>query len=271
MTTAAATQFLPVIATASANKGALVVSIHDLAPFNRDVVDSIVTRLARLGIPVVSLLVVPNYHHRQPMAEDPSFISWLRDLEAQGHEIVIHGYFHKRPARPNETTTEKWITQSYTRGEGEFFDLNYDEAFRRITSAREIFDASGLKPRGFIAPAWLLNKEGERAARDAGMEYTTRLQTVSDLRSGQHFPAQSLVYSVHSKWRRAVSLAWNKTLFGLSGSKPLVRVSIHPPDTAYSGIWRQIEGFIRKLAEVRTPTTYQDWIGEQRSDRAGNL
>jgi predicted deacetylase len=269
MTTAAATQFLPVIATANAAKGALVVSIHDLAPANRDVVESVIARLARLGVPVCSLLVVPNYHHRQPIAEDASFLSWLRDLAAQGHEIVIHGFFHKRPPRPNETMTEKWITRSYTQGEGEFFDLNYDEAFRRIASARDIFAASGLKPRGFIAPAWLLNTDGERAARDAGLEYTTRLQTVSDLRTGEHFSAQSLVYSVHNKWRRVASLAWNATLFAVSRQKPLLRISIHPPDTAFSRIWGQIEGFVRQLAEVRTPTTYQDWIAEQRVEQPG--
>lgn len=247
-----------------------MVSIHDVAPSNRDVVESIVARLARLGVQVCSLLVIPNYHHRQPIVEDPSFLSWLRDLEAQGHEIVIHGFFHKRPSRPNETITEKWITRSYTRGEGEFFDLSYEEAFRRIEEARQMFAAARLNPHGFIAPAWLLNSEGERAARDAGMEYTTRLQTVSDLRSGQHFAAQSLVYSVHNKWRRAASLVWNGTLFGVSRQKSLVRISIHPPDTAHSRIWRQIEGFIRQLAEVRTPTTYEDWIAEQRLAQPGN-
>ena len=151
---------------------------------------------------------------------DRQFVSWLRNLEAAGNEIVIHGYFHERPARERESFLEKLVTQSYTQSEGEFYDLGYDEAFRRIKTARDEFLAGGLKPRGFVAPAWLLSSEGERAARDAEMEYTTRLRTVRDLRSGEIFPARSLVYSVRNTWRRAVSLAWNAALARILGSKP---------------------------------------------------
>ena len=264
MTTAAATQFLPVIATASAGNDSLVVSIHDIAPSNREIIEPLLTRLGRLGVRVCSLLVVPHYHHSTLIAEDGGFLSWLRDLEAIGHEIVIHGYFHERPQRPGETLRDQVMTRFYTQGEGEFFDLSYDEAFRRITKALEIFKTAGLNPNGFIAPAWLLSAEGERAARDAGMEYTTRLRTVLDLRSGETFAARSLVYSVHNNWRRAASLLWNRALLQSTRDKTLLRLSIHPPDCRFPVIWDQIERFIREMTEVRTPITYQDWIADRR-------
>ena len=197
--------------------------------------------------------------------KDRQFVSWLRDLEARGHEIVIHGYFHERPARRDETLRDKFITQLYTRSEGEFYDMDYDEAFRRIKTARDEFSAAGLKPRGFVAPAWLLSAEAERAARDAELEYTTRLRTVRDLRSGEDFAARSLVYSVQSNWRRAASRAWNAALLPFLKSNPLLRLSIHPPDYSYPAIWRQIVDLISAMDGVRTPITYQDWIAEQRS------
>ncbi len=131
---------------------------------------------------------MPNYHHRGSFTEDRDFVRWLQDLEAQGHEIVIHGYFHERPRRNGENLPGKFLTRLYTRDEGEFYDLDYDEAFRRITQAREEFAGAGLTPRGFIAPAWLLGTAAERAAADAEMEYTTRLTGVRDLRSGDNFP-----------------------------------------------------------------------------------
>jgi uncharacterized protein len=265
MTTAAATQFLPVMATAQAESESLVVSIHDVAPSNREIVEPLVAKLGRLGVHVCSLLVVPHYHHLELIAEDPEFLSWLRELEAAGHEIVIHGYFHERPRRPGETMRDRMMTSFYTQGEGEFFDLAYDEAFRRISKASEVFNAAGLKPKGFIAPAWLLSAEGERAARDAGMEYTTRLRTVLDLRSGQSFSARSLVYSVHNNWRRVASLLWNRALLQATRDKTLLRLSIHPPDCQFPVIWSQIERFIRDMTEARTPTTYQDWIAQRRS------
>jgi Predicted deacetylase len=68
----------------------------------------------------------------------------LRDLEARGYEIVIHGYFHQRPRRSNERITEKFVTRIYTRDEGEFFDLDYEEAFARILKL-----VRNLKPRVF--------------------------------------------------------------------------------------------------------------------------
>lgn len=264
MTTAAATQFLPVVASASAAKDSLVVSLHDLAPSNRSMVEPMLARLGRLGVSVCSLLVVPDYHHEGSIAGDPPFLSWLRELQERGHEIVIHGYFHERPRCPQETLRERLITQFYTQGEGEFFDLGYEEALRRITSARKIFCSSGLEPRGFIAPAWLLGSEGERAARDAGMEYTTRLRTLLDLRTGERFAARSLVYSVHNNWRRTVSLLWNGALERLTEANTLLRLSIHPPDYSFPAVWTQIERFIIKMAEARRATTYQDWIAEHR-------
>jgi len=268
MTSLVATQFLPVIATASAAKDFLVVSIHDVAPATRSITSDILSELAQKGIHHCSLLVVPNYHHRGASAQDREFIAWLLQLEAAGHEIVIHGYFHQRPRSAGESFLDKFVTQFYTQGEGEFYDLDYDEALRRITTARDEFQVAGLKPRGFVAPAWLLSSEGKRAARDAEMEYTTHLREIVDLRSGEIFPARSLVYSVRNSWRRAVSLAWNAALSRALKNRPLVRLSIHPPDYSHPAIWRQIVDLVTTMGRARTPTTYQDWVAEQRIKRS---
>src|SRR5438093_11124537 len=168
----------------------------------------------------------------------------MRNLEADSHEIVIHGSFHERPPRPNESFRDKFLTRLYTNDEGEFYALDYEEALRRITNARDEFRASGLTPRGFVAPAWLLSRERESAARDAELEYTTRLRTVRDLRSGGEFPVTSIVYSARGSWRRAISRAWNAALFRLVKSSPLLRISIHPSDYSHPAIWRQIVDLI---------------------------
>ena len=267
MTTAVATQFLPSVAAAQATRDYLVVSLHDVAPSTRNVSERILSELAERGIRHCSLLVVPDYHHQGASMQDREFVSWLRNLESTGHEIVIHGFFHERPKREHESLFEKFVTRFYTQGEGEFFDIGYNEALQRIKSARDEFQAAGLKPRGFVAPAWLLSSEAERAARDAEMEYTTRLGTLRDLRSGETFSARSLVYSVRTGWRRTTSLAWNAALARLIKDQPLVRLGIHPPDFSHPTIWRQIVDLIGEMAPVRTPTTYQNWIAEQRTKR----
>ena len=267
MSSLAATQFLPVVATASAAQDFIIVSLHDVAPSTRRIVEPMIAQLARHGVRVCSLLVVPDYHRQGPSMEDRQFVAWLRDLEAAGHEIVVHGYFHERPTSHQESVFDRLITRVYTQGEGEFYDLGYEEALRRIKTAREQFWANGLKPRGFVAPAWLLSPEAERAARDAEMEYTTRLRSVLDLRSGDSFAARSIVYSVRNSWRRTTSLLWNAALARVLETNPLLRVSVHPADYTSPSVWRQIVDLIGTVNGARTVTTYQEWIGERRLRR----
>jgi predicted deacetylase len=266
MTEAVATDFLPVLAAESPRRS-FVVSVHDVAPATREASDKIIAALKDAGVRTASLLVVPNYHRQGSATEDPAFVSWLRDLEARGYEIVIHGYFHQRPRGPDERITEKFITRVYTRDEGEFFDLGYEEAFARIVKARDEFKAARLSPLGFVAPAWLLNAEGVRAAQDAGMQYTTRIDSVLDLVTGERRPTRSLVYSVRSRWRRAVSLWWNAALAGSLEMRELARLSIHPPDFSEPKIRRQILQLIERFVRTRNATTYRDWIGNQRTNQ----
>lgn len=262
---AATADILPAtLAPTAAPNRHVVVSIHDVAPSNRAVVVEMLREISGQGARLCSLLVVPDYHHQGNFAQDRQFTSWLHELEGAGNEIVIHGYFHQRPVQPNESASDKFVTRFYTRGEGEFYDLDYDEALRRITKARDEFIAAGLRPRGFIAPAWLLNADGERAVRDAELEYTTRLTSVSDVRSARNFPARSLVYSTEAAWRRSTSLFWNAMLARLQSASPLMRMSVHPPDRRHPRIWRQILEIIGEAMKDRTATTYRDWIAEQR-------
>ena len=270
MTSAAAATSFPIFAVTAAEKYPLVVSVHDVAPATRAESEEILRELSRHGVQVTSLLVVPNYHERGASMADREFVRWLRDMEAAGHEIVIHGYYHQRTRRDGETAATRLLTRYYTSGEGEFYDIEYEEAFRRISRAREDFAAAGLKPRGFIAPAWLLGAEGERAAADAEMEYTTRLTTVRDLRTGDEFHARSLVYSVRAGWRRVASLGWNGTLCRMMWDAPLVRLGIHPPDFRHRPIRQQIVRLAGQLAETRTSTTYRDWLAERRVANARN-
>jgi hypothetical protein len=265
VTGAGATSLSSIFAlSAEAERASLVASIHDVAPSTQRAVDKIITELAHHGVAASSLLVVPNYHHAGCATEDRAFVRWLQDLETKGHEIVIHGYFHERPRKAEETVLEKLFTRFYTKGEGEFYDLEYDEAFRRITKARDEFTAAGLTPRGFIAPAWLLGPAGEKAAADADLEYTTRLTGIRDLRSGDDYPARTLAYSVRSGWRRTMSLAWNNLLVRRLADAPLARVSIHPPDADHPEIWGQVLRLTDRLMENRNATTYRDWLAEKR-------
>lgn len=223
----------------------------------------IVRRLGALNVRTTSLLVVPDYHQQGRSMANTEFRGWLSELAKIGHEVVLHGFYHQRERQPNESSRDKFITRFYTADEGEFYDLGYAEAFRRITTAQEDFRTHGFNPCGFIAPAWLLGAEAGRAAVDAGMTYTTTLRRVCDFVARQEVATQSLVYSVRSSWRRGVSLGWNRWLFSRLAQTGLMRLSLHPPDLDHPEIWRQIGDFIRLALRDREVMTYQSWLAQE--------
>lgn len=237
----------------------LVVSLHDVSPHTWADCRRI---LAEIRVPV-SLLVIPDHHGRGHFGNDPAFCEWLRGRVAGGDEVVIHGYFHRRAQRATESVRERLITQSYTAGEGEFFDIGKAEALRLVGRAREDFRKAGLQPSGFIAPAWLLSKTAEDALRELGLSYTTRLRTVSDLQSGRVWASQSLCWSVRAVWRRLLSLAWNASLFHRMETAELMRIAVHPVDIAHPSIWTQIRRMISASASFRRPMTYEKWVALQ--------
>lgn len=242
----------------------LVVSIHDVSPLTQSVVHIMLADLADAGVSRTSLLVVPDHHKKAPIAKNPSFCREMRNLVSCGHEVVLHGYYHLRP--PKQTTLLKsLITEHYTAGEGEFFDLSREEAAERLTTAKKEFAENGLHPVGFIAPAWLLGSEAEAAVKDSGFQYTTRLQTFKDLANGREEASQSLVWSVRAAWRRVISLGWNAYLLNRLGGNPLVRIGLHPPDWSHPVIRQQVLRIVRATLAAREPITYEGWLHRARA------
>ncbi len=238
----------------------LAVSVHDVSPLTRDRVEVMLRDLAEVGVGVTSLLVVPDHHHRADIDQDSGFLAWLREKEAAGHEMVLHGFYHRREKAGGGGWTRKIVTEHYTAGEGEFYDLDYETARGRMGRGREKLTGAGLEGIGFIAPAWLLGDEAERAARNLGFAYTTRLGGVLDLRCGDYTASQSLVYSVRSAWRRAVSLWWNAWLASRLRKNPLARLGLHPPDWGHDKIRAQALRLAREAAAERKVIRYRDWV-----------
>ncbi len=254
----------------------LIVSIHDLSTVTRGTVARMLEDLGDVGVPVTSLLVIPDHHHRGRIDADPAFGEMLRRAVAQGHEAVLHGFYHLRPTKDGEGLATRWITRSYTAGEGEFYDLGRTEASELLRMGKEALGKTlgnrGVPLTGFIAPAWLLGAEAEEAVRAEGFEYTTRIGSVIECGEGRQdaFPSRSMVYSIRAPWRRALSLFWNEALFHALRKSPLLRIGLHPPDWEHGAIRRHALDCIRKAAAERQVTTYGKWVSQKgRMKKAG--
>lgn len=239
---------------------ALVVSIHDVSPLTVQRTERILVDLAAVGCSTTSLLVIPDHHGRGRISCNDAFAGWFRQRVAGGHEAVLHGWRHLRESRASDRLLKKLVTQSYTAGEGEFFDLSEKDARERLGMGISEFSACGVRASGFIAPAWLLGMEAERAVRALGFEYTTRIATLCDFTNGSIHNARSLVWSVRAAWRRACSLAWNGMLARSLRDAPLLRIGIHPPDWDHAAIRRQILRLASNALAGRRAMTYQQWL-----------
>ena len=251
----------------SSCSGSLIISLHDVSPQTQEIVAKQLEALRALGVARCSLLVIPDYHHHGSITRFPGFVTWLQEQAAQGHEIVLHGYHHLRSQRTDDRLWKRWITEHYTAGEGEFYDLGYEEARTLLQKGKQELVQAGCdmtKVTGFIAPAWLLGRDAERAVVDEGFSYTTRLHGVIDLREqpSRFFSSQSMVYSVRSAWRRAVSLGWNELLFHYASWKKwsLLRIGFHPVDWKHPAIKAHLLSSVKRAATHRTAMTYGAWM-----------
>lgn len=242
---------------------ALIVSLHDVSPVTFEASRAIVQDLRTASVGRLSLLVVPNHHHLGHFLNDPALCDWLKARAEDGYETVVHGYYHQRDSKVGESVKDRLITEVYTAGEGEFFDVSEAEADEKLGKALAEFAELGLHPTGFIAPAWLLSTEGRESVRKHGFRYTTTLRDIIDLQRGTIYPTQSLVYSVRSAWRRQSSIVWNPFLKGTLAKTSVIRLGIHPPDWKFPAIRAQILRFAASLARERDVTTYGAWVSAQ--------
>ena len=244
----------------------LTVSIHDVAPPHRDRVERLLDFLRSAGVARRSLLVIPNLRGESPIDRDPSFCDWLRHREEQGDEIVLHGYEHVGVGAPR-TAVERFKNRWYTQGEGEFLALSYAEAFERIARGAAMFAAAGLHAIGFVAPAWLINDDGLRAARDRGFEYTNSYAGVMDLASSRNHLVPSLVFGPGNLNEDLGITLQNIATRGLSLC-PTVRVVLHPPNIDHPQRFTRILGIVERLRRDREATTYAQLLDRLRSSGA---
>jgi hypothetical protein len=241
----------------------LIVSLHDAHPGSQAQIAEQVAFLASYGITRSSILVVPEFHHGGSLFHDKAFCDAVSGWQAQGHEIVLHGYFHDRRESPPENLSTVFWTRLYTNREAEFLDLPMETARLRLERGRALFESLGWRATGFVAPAWLMGGGLTNLLAEMGFAYTTRVGEIIPLLPGLNRirASQSLCYSTRAGWRRVASGVWNKYLYGRLRGTDLVRLSLHPRDLEFPLIRRQIDQILRaSLKRGFQPTTYGDYV-----------
>lgn len=240
----------------------LVVSIHDVAPAYWSQTKAIVEHLDGIGVKRQSLLVIPNFRGREPISENLPFLDWLRERRHQGDEILLHGYEHVGVGTP-VTIMEKIRARWQTQGEGEFLTLTYNEASRRIKLGMKMLGDASIEATGFVAPAWMINPDGLRAATDLGFQYTNNYFNVQDLTTRRSFIVPSLVFGPGAL-NEDLGIALQTMLSKFLHRAPVLRVILHPPCVENPARFEKILSILKTQRLDREPITYSELLNHSK-------
>jgi predicted deacetylase len=229
---------------------AVHVSVHDVSPATADEVERALAMCAAVGARP-ALLIVPNFHGESPLLDDGPFCARLRELQATGHEIYLHGFFHHSAPRyaPRAGNPLAWIfaQRVVSSGEAEMSDVSPDEGAARIEEGERILRTAGLRVDGFVAPAWSMPSWllPQLAAR--GCRFTEDHLRVYDPAAGRARASVVLNWASRSPGRLLTTIAWCRAAKYARILVP-ARIAIHPADMRFSVLRREVE---RLLAWAR--------------------
>jgi uncharacterized protein len=235
----------------------LCVSIHDVAPYTWDACRRLIHGVREVADIPLTLLVVPNYH-RQGELPPAEYIDQLSSYIDAGYELALHGYTHldEEPIG----LLSKFQRTILTRREGEFSALSQNQAALHLQLGQDWFKRRGWPVAGFVAPAWLMGRGAWGALNQFSFTYTTTMHYFYILPSRISLWSPALLFSSQGEGLYQASIVRNKTLQRLLMKRPLIRLSLHPPD-ARPHVMREWQYLLHDLLENRTPMTKAQFAG----------
>jgi len=243
---------------------AVCVVLHDVAGENLAACERVMAAIAAVARVPLTLLVVPRYHHATPA---PSLVRWLDARSAAGDELALHGWSHVDEGQPRGVI-DRLRRRVYTRGEGEFWALDRDEARARLAAGRAWFERHGWPLHGFVAPAWLLGAPAREAVQALGFDYTSTLRHIDLLPENDRITSQSLVYSTSNAWRRHASIAWARVVAASQARNPVLRLELHPRDADAPAVRRSWQRALEASLRTRSALTVAELVRRRRADRS---
>jgi hypothetical protein len=210
------------------------VSIHDVSPLWVDEIEAALELCASADIRP-ALLVVPNFHERSPLIDDERFCQRLRELQARGHEIFLHGFVHRGRERPSGIvglSHMEWVfaQRIASSGEAEMSDLSPAEAQRRLDEGERMLKAAGLRIDGFVPPAWCMPRWLPSLLATRGYRFTEDHLRVYDPLAARARASVVLNWASRSPARLLSTVGWCRAAKYARAFAP-ARVAIHPGDT----------------------------------------
>ncbi|RMQ48228.1 hypothetical protein ALQ04_00975 [Pseudomonas cichorii] len=239
--------------------------LHDVSPQSQADYQPFVAAVDALGKIPMTWLVVPDFHKRNPLDNDPLFRKLLHSRLERGDELALHGYSHYDDGPPPRSLHEYFMRRIFT-WEGEFYTLNRQQALARLEAGIELFRRHAWPLHGFVAPAWLMSQGTREALRQLPLTYTSSSQHLYRLPDFIQVDAPGLVWSARSPWRRGVSKIISELHRARLQEASTIRLGVHPVDMRHRfsrDYW--LETLECLLKEGRQPMTKIAWLQAQAS------
>jgi predicted deacetylase len=225
------------------------VSIHDVSPLWADEVDAALALCDAAGARP-ALLVVPNFHGRAPLLDDAPFCARLRALQARGHEVYLHGFYHRSAERfdprlhgaggARDRLAWLFAQRVVSGGEAEMSDVSADEGRARLDEGERVLREAGLRVDGFVAPAWSMPEWLLPTLAARGYHFTEDHLRVYDPARGRSRASVVLNWASRSPARLVSTVAYCRAARHARALWP-ARIAIHPGDLRYVALRREIE------------------------------
>lgn len=169
-------------------RSALVLTCDDVNPDTQpEKVMKLVELAEEFGIKIV-FFVVPFYKNRHVLTKDSEIARTLKEIEARGHEIALHGLTHSSP-------TGRFSLRRYK----EFGRLPYSEQKRRIRKARRIMEQAGFIVHGFRSPGFSASMDTLLVLDSEEFSYSSDTRVTPLMFMSNKRFCESLNYPYHPK------------------------------------------------------------------------
>ena len=228
------------------------VSIHDVSPAWSAEVEAALDLCHAAGIKP-ALLVVPNFHRTAPLERDAAFCTRLRELQAAGHEVYLHGFFHQSADHytgASDSGRLEWLVAQrvVSGGEAEMSDVSEAVGRSRIEEGERVLQRAGLSIDGFVAPAWSMPAWLLPLLAARGYRFTEDHTRVYDPLGGRARASIVLNWATRSPGRLLSTVAYCRAAANVAQwTRALLpsRIAIHPADMRF----RLVRGEVERLLD----------------------
>lgn len=186
--------------------------------------------LEKRNIHNFTILVTPNFDQKNDISNSPSLVGKLKNIEAEGAELALHGYDHSK------------------------FDV--DE--KNIKLALESYvNTFGSKPAGFFPPGWNLNEKTITSLQADGFHYTESKYKLTYFQ-GKEYTGLPIVmesyvsnrYLKYDKVTPVITRLFSKMYARLIWNRRgVVRYSLHPREVDngnFEATLKLLDGFLER-------------------------